>query len=90
MTMNDDYYAYAKQWFDREAPVYWIFDRLVAGVRRTVVEVTDARPRSRVLDVATGTGEQAFAFAQRGHEVVGSTSLRICYGSHVSTTSIRG
>jgi demethylmenaquinone methyltransferase/2-methoxy-6-polyprenyl-1,4-benzoquinol methylase len=33
--------------------------------------VTDARPRSRVLDVATGTGEQAFAFAQRGHEVVG-------------------
>jgi len=71
MTMDDDYYAYAKRWFGREAPVYWIFDRVVAGVRHTVVEVTNARPRSRILDVATGTGEQAFVFAQRGHEVVG-------------------
>ena len=71
MTMDNDYYGYAKRWFGREAPIYWIFDRLVAGVRHTVVEVTDVSPCSKILDVATGTGEQAFAFAQRGHEVVG-------------------
>ncbi len=69
--MDDDYSSYAKQWFSRLAPVYWIFDRLVAGVRHTVVEVTNAKPGSRILDVATGTGEQAFAFAQRGYDVVG-------------------
>ena len=71
MTIDDDYSSYARQWFGRLAPVYWIFDRLVAGVRRVVVEVTDAKSGSKVLDVATGTGEQAFAFAQRGYEVVG-------------------
>jgi len=69
--MDDGYYSYTKQWFGRLAPVYWIFDRVVAGVRRRVVDVTNARLGSRILDVATGTGEQAFAFAQREYEVVG-------------------
>lgn len=69
--MDDGYYSYTKQWFGRLAPVYWIFDRVAAGVRRRVVDVTNARLGSRILDVATGTGEQAFAFAQREYEVVG-------------------
>lgn len=69
--MDDGYYSYTKQWVGRLAPVYWIFDRVVAGVRRRVVDVTNARLGSRILDVATGTGEQAFAFAQREYEVVG-------------------
>lgn len=87
--MDDGYYSYTKQWFGRLAPVYWIFDRVVAGVRRRVVDVTNARLGSRILDVATGTGEQAFAFAQRGYEVVGvdisADMLRIANEHHEYT-----
>ena len=36
-----------------------------------MVNFTYARDGSRILDVATGTGQQAFAFAKRGYEVTG-------------------
>jgi len=89
--MDDEYYSYTKQWFGRSAPVYWIFDRLVAGVRRKVVDVTNTRPSSRILDVATGTGEQAFAFALREYEVVGvdiSTDMLRIANEHNKYTKV--
>jgi ubiquinone/menaquinone biosynthesis C-methylase UbiE len=69
--MEDEYRACIKTWFGRLAPYYGIFDTLVKGIRAVVVDVADAPLDARILDVATGTGAQAFAFAQRGHAVVG-------------------
>jgi demethylmenaquinone methyltransferase/2-methoxy-6-polyprenyl-1,4-benzoquinol methylase len=64
--MNEDYYLYIKKLFARWAPVYDLIDVFVSGVRDRVVELTNARERSKILDVGTGTGKQAFAFAKRG------------------------
>ncbi len=40
-------------------------------LRREVVSMVHLSPGSRLLDVATGTGAQAFAFAGKAREVVG-------------------
>ena len=36
-----------------------------------MVKFTKAQRGSKILDVATGTGKQAFAFAKKGYEVIG-------------------
>ena len=41
------------------------------NLRSEIARVVELGPGSRLLDVATGTGEQAFAFAERAREVVG-------------------
>lgn len=35
------------------------------------MDFTNARNGSRILDVATGTGKQAFAFGKKGYDVIG-------------------
>ena len=65
------YYALTKKAFDFLAPVYNLITLPLMRVRTQVVELTNTGPGSVVLDVATGTGQQAFAFAERGHEVIG-------------------
>ncbi len=60
-------------------------------MRCKVVDATDARLGSRILDVATGTGEQALAFAQRGYEVVGvdiSTDMLRIANEHDEYTNV--
>ncbi|OYT54530.1 MAG: hypothetical protein B6U72_02370 [Candidatus Altiarchaeales archaeon ex4484_2] len=69
--MEDEYYSYIKKFFRRWASVYDILDIFISGLMNKVVEFTDAGNGSRVLDVATGTGKQAFAFARKGYDVVG-------------------
>ncbi len=69
--MEDEYYSYIKKFFRRWASVYDILDIFSSGLRDKVVDFTDAGNGSRVLDVATGTGKQAFAFARKGYDVVG-------------------
>jgi len=59
--------------YDRFARHY---DRFVGlfrlkGVREKTVEVSDARPEDRVLDVCTGTGAVALEFARRCDDVTG-------------------
>lgn len=58
--------------------VYAIFARFYDAVafplrrlRHEVASMVHLRPDSRLLDVATGTGAQAFAFADKAGEVVG-------------------
>jgi len=75
-TMDEErqYYLLVKQAFDVLAPIYDIVtiplltDKLI---RDRVVSFADARSGSRILDVATGTGKQAFAFGRRGYDVIG-------------------
>lgn len=42
-----------------------------SSLRDKVVDFTSARSGSKILDVATGTGRQAFAFAEKGYDVIG-------------------
>lgn len=65
------YYEFTERAFARLAPYYDLVAIPLVGVRDRVVQFSEAAPGATVLDVATGTGAQAFAFARRGHPVVG-------------------
>jgi demethylmenaquinone methyltransferase/2-methoxy-6-polyprenyl-1,4-benzoquinol methylase len=69
--MNEDAISYLKDWFDRMAPGYDRLEKLLSGVRPRVVEMAAAPRGARVLDAATGTGNQALAFTRQGYEVTG-------------------
>ena len=69
--MFEEYHDYLRGWFDRLAPHYDRLEVLLGGVRPVMVELAAPGNGSRVLDAATGTGNQALAFAKRGCEVVG-------------------
>jgi demethylmenaquinone methyltransferase / 2-methoxy-6-polyprenyl-1,4-benzoquinol methylase len=63
--------------FDRIAGVYDLMNSVMtAGLhhrwRRRAIDLAEVGPGSRVLDVATGTGDLAIEAASRGAEVVGS------------------
>lgn len=68
MDEEREYYSLIKKWFAIWAPFYDIFNLLdtFVKVRDKVVEFTNAENGSKILDIATGTGKQAFAFAKRG------------------------
>lgn len=66
-----EYYSLTKRAFDTLAPVYDVITLPLVGVREKAVDFTNADKGSKVLDVATGTGRQAFAFAKRGYDVTG-------------------
>jgi demethylmenaquinone methyltransferase/2-methoxy-6-polyprenyl-1,4-benzoquinol methylase len=65
------YYALTKKAFDFLAPIYDLMTLPLIRVRDQVVDFADAGAGSVVLDVATGTGQQAFAFAKRDYNVIG-------------------
>ncbi|MGZ4937448.1 MAG: class I SAM-dependent methyltransferase [Halobacteriota archaeon] len=69
--VEDEYLPYRKTAYDRAARYYGIIDALIKGVRSSVVDIANAPHGARILDVGTGTGSQAFAFAQGGYAVVG-------------------
>jgi demethylmenaquinone methyltransferase/2-methoxy-6-polyprenyl-1,4-benzoquinol methylase len=80
------YYALNRRVYGIFAPFY---DKLVLPIRHLRDEVAAALPldrRTRVLDVATGTGAQARAFADRAGEVFGidlsEAMLRIARRKH--------
>jgi ubiquinone/menaquinone biosynthesis C-methylase UbiE len=71
MREEKEYYALTQKAFNFLAPFYNIITFPLVSVRNQVVDFANAGKGSTVLDVATGTGEQAFVFAKRGHEVIG-------------------
>ena len=66
-----EYYLLVKKAFAILAPFYDAIAAPFSGVRDKVVNFTNAQKGSKILDVATGTGQQAFAFAKKGYEVIG-------------------
>lgn len=73
---EEKYYTLLKMYARMLAPFYdTVFGTLSLGrgsrLRDKVVDFTRARNGSRILDVCTGTGKQAFAFAKRGYDVTG-------------------
>jgi demethylmenaquinone methyltransferase/2-methoxy-6-polyprenyl-1,4-benzoquinol methylase len=71
MAEEEEYYALTKKAFDSLAPFYNLMTLPLIGVRGQVADFANGRNGSTVLDVATGTGQQAFAFAKRGCAVTG-------------------
>jgi demethylmenaquinone methyltransferase/2-methoxy-6-polyprenyl-1,4-benzoquinol methylase len=70
--MSKDYYSYIKNWFRKEAPTYnLLVDIPLSKLRDKVVNIVNAKEGSKILDIATGTGGQAFAFAKKGYDVIG-------------------
>ncbi len=68
---DEEYYSYIKKLFGRWASIYDFVSIFLSGIRDKVADFTNARNGSRILDVATGTGKQAFAFAKNGYDVIG-------------------
>jgi demethylmenaquinone methyltransferase/2-methoxy-6-polyprenyl-1,4-benzoquinol methylase len=68
---EEEYYLIVKRAFEILAPFYDIVTTPISRVRSKVVDFTNARNGSRILDVGTGTGKQAFAFAKKGYDVIG-------------------
>ncbi len=71
MSEEHAYYSLTLRAFGLLAPVYELMTLPLIGVRQRVADFAQAGPGQLVLDVATGTGQQAFAFARRGCRVVG-------------------
>jgi demethylmenaquinone methyltransferase/2-methoxy-6-polyprenyl-1,4-benzoquinol methylase len=71
MNKEKEYYALTKKAFDFLAPFYNILTLPLIQVRNQVVAIANVGKGSKVLDVATGTGQQAFAFTRHGHNVTG-------------------
>jgi demethylmenaquinone methyltransferase/2-methoxy-6-polyprenyl-1,4-benzoquinol methylase len=71
--MDDDYYQYIRGWFGKWAQFYNLIALPLTGVRNKVADMIDEeyRAKIKILDVCSGTGTQAFAFAKRGYEVMG-------------------
>lgn len=65
------YYALMEKAWHILAPFYDAIVFPLKRLRRDVAAQADVGPGSYVLDVATGTGAQAIAFAKAGAEVVG-------------------
>jgi demethylmenaquinone methyltransferase/2-methoxy-6-polyprenyl-1,4-benzoquinol methylase len=70
-TDEEKYYSLSETVFKALAPFYDIIASPLSKERGKVVDFASAARGSKVLDVATGTGGQALAFAKRGYETVG-------------------
>ncbi len=66
-----DYYLLTRKAWAMFAPFYDPIVAPLSGIRERVVNLANAPKGSKILDVATGTGQQAFAFAKEGYEVIG-------------------
>jgi ubiquinone/menaquinone biosynthesis C-methylase UbiE len=68
---NEEYSSYIQNSFRIWSKFYDLTNIFISGIRKTTVRIAGARPSDKILDVATGTGKQAFAFARKGYQVVG-------------------
>jgi len=60
-----------RRFFNLVAPAFHIIDRRLLPEYRRALETMALDPSLDVLDLATGTGTLALAFAERGHTVAG-------------------
>ncbi len=69
--MDESYYRYTIRWFGKWAWFYNFIALPLTGIRNKVSGMIDSKVKIKILDVCTGTGTQAFAFAKKGFDVVG-------------------
>ncbi len=68
---DHDYRRHILYFYNRFAKYYDLGEPVRRGTRHKAVALSGWQPGDRVLDVCTGTGELALAFARRGAQVVG-------------------
>lgn len=68
---EEQYYNVARTAFKILAPLYDTGTAFISSLRNKVAELVEAGNGAEILDVATGTGQQAFAFARKGLDVIG-------------------
>ena len=67
-----DKHAYFNQkFFARWARLYDYEKYILSPIRKKAASLIDLPVKSRVIDIATGTGSQAFMLARQGYNVVG-------------------
>ncbi len=71
MTEESDYYLIQRKFWNIFARFYDFVVWPVSKVREIVVAFVNAPKGAKILDVSTGTGKQAFAFAKKGYDVTG-------------------
>jgi demethylmenaquinone methyltransferase/2-methoxy-6-polyprenyl-1,4-benzoquinol methylase len=69
--MDTDHTIYTTDYFARWGRIYDLTQIPYSRIREKAVNITNAPKGALILDVATGTGRQAFAFAKRGYQVIG-------------------
>lgn len=69
--MKDDYFSYINNFFRKWAPLYDLVDLLIWGIREKTFHFVNPEKGAKILDVCTGTGNQAFSFGKRGFDVMG-------------------
>ena len=69
--MKNDYSSYINNFFRKWAPFYDLVNLLIFRIREKTFHFVNPEKGSKILDVCTGTGKQAFAFGKRGFDVVG-------------------
>lgn len=68
---NEEYYSYIRKYFKKWSTFYDLTEMFVPSVWKTAVNMVGAKLGDKILDIATGTGKQAFAFASMGYQVTG-------------------
>ena len=69
--VNSDYRWHILQHYNRYAYSYDLTEFFRRGARHKAMMLSSWHPDERVLDLCTGTGEQALTFAYQGAKVVG-------------------
>jgi ubiquinone/menaquinone biosynthesis C-methylase UbiE len=68
---KEAFVRYNTKLFRKVAPYYDWLEILISSIRRDFVQFVAPPLNAHILDVATGTGRQAFAFAAKGFETYG-------------------
>jgi len=71
MSIKRNHKYYNNAFFARWAGLYDYEKYLFSWVRKRAVDFLDLTPTKKIMDIATGTGSQAYAFAKAGHDVIG-------------------
>jgi demethylmenaquinone methyltransferase/2-methoxy-6-polyprenyl-1,4-benzoquinol methylase len=70
-TNSNNYISQNNKFFGRWARLYDYEKYFLSGPRIKAVKFLDLQSSKKILDVATGTGAQAFELAKFGHDVIG-------------------